>query len=293
MLMKLIGKRAIWLCLMLLVLPYSAWAGNFDKGILWEVSKAGQLNSYIFGTIHSADPRVTKLPAQLKSILKQARSFTVEVDLNTEAMLQLQSQLFLPANQSLKKIVGPQLYQESVLLMSRYGVPEPIVDKMKPWVVAVELSSPKEKKGLILDLKLYQLAQQQGLKLHGLETVAEQINVFDDLPVKQQKLMLSHAINAFPNMPQKYATLIEYYVQRDLRGLLKFNDEEMSGLDSSLKDVLATRLITKRNHLMVKRMQPQLAQGKAIVAIGALHLPGEEGILQLLENRGYQLKAIY
>lgn len=293
MLMKLIGKRAIWLCLLLLVLPYSAWAGNFDKGILWEVSKAGQLNSYIFGTIHSADPRVTKLPAQLKSILKQARSFTVEVDLNTEAMLQLQSQLFLPANQSLKKIVGPQLYQESVLLMSRYGVPEPIVDKMKPWVVAVELSSPKEKKGVILDLKLYQLAQQQGLKLHGLETVAEQINVFDDLTAKQQKLMLSHAINAFPTMPEKYATLIEYYVQRDLRGLLKFNDEEMSGLDLSLKDVLATRLITKRNHLMVKRMQPQLAQGKAIVAIGALHLPGEEGILQLLENRGYQLKALY
>jgi len=290
---KLISKLGVWMCLALFLLPHTAWSGDFDKGVLWKVSKAGQQSSYILGTIHSAHPEVTNLPPQLKSIFNQASSFTVEVDLNAQAMMQLQSQLFLPGDKSLKKIIGPQLYQKCVLLMSQYGVPEPIVDKMKPWVIAVELSAPKDAKGQILDLKLYQIAQQKGLKIYGLETVEEQLNVFDGLSSAQQKRILGHAINAFPTMPQKYSALIQFYVNRDLRGMLVFNDQEMNHLDSSLREILVKRLITERNRLMVERMQPQLRDGKAIIAIGALHLPGEQGVLQLLENRGYRINAVY
>jgi uncharacterized protein YbaP (TraB family) len=63
--------------------------------------------------------------------------------------------------------------------------------------------------------------------------------------------------------------------------------------DQRLADDLQRRLIRDRNRLMAERMQPYLEQGRAFVAVGALHLPGADGLLQLLQQRGYALQVVY
>ena len=293
---KLFNKVVFGACLVLLVLvaqPLTAWSGSFDRGVLWEISKVGQQGSYLLGTIHSDHPSVTNLPAKVQKAFDVSGSFTAELELDMSSMLQAQMQLFLPDNKSLKSILGERYYRQSVALMSGYGVPEMLVDKMKPWAIAAQLSMPKSTTGIFLDLKLYQMAQQKGLKLHGLETVAEQMGVFESMTERQQKAMLIQAIKDYPGMPQKISTLLRYYVNRDLRGMQTFSEAEMKRADPAITAIMKNKLIKERNHRMVKRMQPQLTEGKAFIAVGALHLPGKEGILQLLENRGYQVKAVY
>lgn len=293
MLVRFSGIKALFIIMILITVPLQVWSGNFDKGILWQVGKPGQPQSYILGTIHSDDPAVTSLPPQVDKAIAVSRSFTAELDLNMSAMLEAQMQMLLPNNQSLEKIVGPGRFRECVNLMSGYGVPEMMVDRMKPWAIAAQLNMPRPNSGVFLDIKLYQLAQQRGLRLYGLETVAEQMSVFEDLTTQQQTLMLDQAIKDHPAMPQKISRLIRYYRNRDLRGMMQYSEEELNRTDPELKKIMEDRLINARNQRMVERMQPQLTDGLAFIAVGALHLPGKKGILQLLENRGYRVKAVF
>lgn len=288
-----IKNKALWLCLLLVTQPVAVWSGGFDKGILWQISKNGQKSGYVLGTIHSDDPTVTTLPAQVQRAFDESSSFTAELDLNIASMLQAQMYLLLPGNQSLQKILGKRRYNQCVSLMRGYGVPEMMVDRMKPWAIAAQLSMPKPTSGLFLDLKLYQMAKQKDFKLYALETAQEQLGVFEAMTERQQKIMLDQAIKDHPQMPHKISSLIHYYIKRDLRGLQAYSETELLRTDPAIREIMQSKLIVDRNQRMVARMQPQLLDGNAFIAVGALHLPGNQGILQLLVDRGYMVKAVY
>ncbi|VAW95743.1 hypothetical protein MNBD_GAMMA21-1535 [hydrothermal vent metagenome] len=290
---RLLNKYVLFTYTVLFSISLNAWSAEPENGILWQVSKSGQQSSYLLGTIHSDAPAVTTLPAKVSRALEQSSSFTAELDLDLIQMLQVQMQMLLPENKSLQSIIGDQRFKKAAALMATNGVPAEILSRMKPWAVAAQLSMPKSQTGIFLDLKLFQMAKVQGKKTYGLETMAEQLSVFDNMTDSQQIAMLDQAIKDHAQMQAKINTLIRLYVKRDLNGMKRFSDKEMKKIDPSLSRVMEDKLINERNHRMVKRMQPQLKAGKAFIAVGSLHLPGEQGILKLLQKQGYQVKAVY
>ena len=90
-----------------------------------------------------------------------------------------------------------------------------------------------------------------------------------------------------------HAELLAAYKQRDLGGLMTLNETSMKTGDQRLAEEFQQNLIVDRNHRMVERMREYLQQGSAFVAVGALHLPGEEGLLNLLEQQGYTVRRVY
>ena len=84
----------------------------------------------------------------------------------------------------------------------------------------------------------------------------------------------------------------ELYLERDLKGLSVFGQRHAFE-DNSLYERVTERLLTDRNRLMVERMLPLLDAGDAFVAVGAMHLPGADGLLALLAERGYQIERVY
>ena len=164
---------------------------------------------------------------------------------------------------------------------------------MKPWAAAVTLSTPALETGQILDLVLYQEALQQDKAVYGLETVREQLDLFDSMSESDQVTLLRDAVDKFPELDALHAELLEVYKQRDLEGLLAINETSMQAEDQRLAKEFQRRVIDDRNHRMAERMQPYLRQGKAFVAVGALHLPGEQGLLNLLEQQGYTVRRVY
>ena len=223
----------------------------------------------------------------------KAQSFTAELDLNLAAMLEAQMHMMLPPDQELKDIIGAHRYDKAVNLMNNYGMPEMIVARMKPWAIAAQLMMPKPSTGVFLDLKLFQEAQARGVRTYGLETAAEQMGAFEGMTQQQQIEFLDQSLQEHKNMPAMIQKLITLYLARDLAGLQRYSEEQMQKGDQHLAKVLEKNLIDDRNKRMVERMQVRFQEGNAFVAIGALHLPGEQGILRLLQNRGYQLKALY
>ncbi len=271
----------------------SGWCGEFTHGLLWAISKPGIHTSYLLGTIHSDDPRVTRLPAAVAQAFAKARSFTGELDMNADSLAQTQQAMLLPDDKVLESIIGHARYAQCVKLMADYGVPAVAVNRMKPWAIALQLNMPKPTTARFLDLILYQEAVARGLPVHGLETIPEQIAVFDKLPVKQQIVLLDESIKNHRETPALIETLIDLYLARDLAGMQAINNDQMQKADTRLVAKVDRRLIIMRNHRMVERMQARLDEGRAFIAVGALHLPGKEGILNLLEQQGYLVRYVY
>jgi uncharacterized protein YbaP (TraB family) len=281
-----------WLfSILLLCLPLIVHA---ERGILWKVQQPDKNKaSHILGTIHSDDPAVTRLPPRVVQVFSGAKSFTAELDLDISTMLQAQLRTMLPADQRLQDMLGQRRYQQSIKLLAQHGVPEILAMQMKPWAIAAQLSMPKPSSGLFLDLQLYQQAVERGLPTYGLESIDEQFNTFERLTLKQQIAFLDDAIARHKDLAKTIESLITLYLQRDLDGMLAFSDSELARGNQSVGEVFKKDLIDKRNRTMVLRMQPRLSEGDAFIAVGALHLPAKNGILNLLRQQGYHVEAVY
>jgi uncharacterized protein YbaP (TraB family) len=194
---------------------------------------------------------------------------------------------------SLPDVIGRSLYEQVAAVIATRGIPELVLNHMKPWAAAVTLSTPAPETGRVLDLMLYQDAVQQGKAVYGLETIQEQLQVFDTMPEAGQIALLRDAVDHFPELDAMQVELLAAYKQRDLGALLAIYEASMQAGDQRLAEDFQRRLIDDRNQLMVERMQPYLQQGKAFIAVGALHLPGRSGLLAMLEQRGYRIRRVY
>lgn len=284
-------KRILFL--LILLLPLQTGAEEYSRGLLWEITAKDGNKSHLLGTMHSDDERITRLPNIVRKTFNDAESFSGEVMMDMNTIMSMSQMMYFRDGRQLKAIIGEQRYRVCLAYLADYGIPEIMVAMMKPWAVATTLSLPKPTTGQFLDLMLFQDAEKQGKAVYGLESAAEQMSVLDEMSQDDQIAMLDEAIENFEHLPQIFQRFVNVYLDRDLKGLQKLNDEMMKDSNQQVAKHFEEQLIEKRNYRMVDRMQSRLAEGNAFIAVGALHLPGEHGILNLLVEKGYRVKAIY
>ena len=162
---------------------------------------------------------------------------------------------------------------------------------MKPWAAYLTMNYPPQS-GSVLDLELMTRASMNGSDIRGLETMEEQGKIFDKLPVKTQVQLLTDTVCHYDVVKEDFKEMKKFYLNRDTAGLYNYTNR-YSITDEAVYQDLINDLLTRRNHTMVDRMQEALNGGKAFIAIGALHLPGDEGVLNLLDGRGYNISRVY
>lgn len=268
------------------------WAAD-EKGILWRIEGAANQPSYLLGTIHSDDARVTNVPPSISQVFQRADSFSGEVKMDLPSLMQASQATLLSEGQSLEQLIGPSLYKQTVQLLAAYGIPEPVVQRMKPWAAAATLSLPRPQTGVFLDMVLYQQAMTTGKPVYGLETIAEQIGAMDSMPRELQITMLRDAIAQHDQVEGIIEQLINAYLRRDLKALESISNAAMREGDARVTEIFNSEVLERRNYRMLERMQPRLREGNAFIAVGALHLPGETGLLNQLRNEGYRVTAVY
>ena len=171
----------------------AAPACRYAKGLLWQVERAGSAPSFLFGTIHIADPRVTNLPPAVQQRFDGAKSFTMEAIIDMTALTHMLQAMLFDDSHSLENTVGAERYAEIQRLYAKRQLPVQSLNRIKPWAVDMQLSTPPQT-GVALDLVLQQRATQQGKPTHGLETIQEQIATFDELPMKTQVAILDNTL---------------------------------------------------------------------------------------------------
>jgi uncharacterized protein YbaP (TraB family) len=279
--------------------PVRAGTMPYADGVLWRIDGAQDKTSYVFGTLHTSDERVTALPESVGRAFAQAQSLAIEAVLDNTAVLKLSRAMLLPGGQRLEALLTPDQTARLRDAAAHYRMPVSMVSRFKPWGAMILFSLPPAEHLRVaagqkpLDEALRAQAEAAGKTVLGLETVEEQIEALDGMTDADQLLLLASTLEQAGEIERLFATLRDAYLARDLVAVYDLLNAAKGNDDSGVFARLEQRLVVARNRRMVERMGSLLQQGNAFVAVGALHLPGEQGILQLLADRGYRVTRVY
>ncbi|MBN1755717.1 TraB/GumN family protein [bacterium] len=282
-------KWIIWLFLVLLILGGCSTKGQLTREpgpLLWKID--GDKPTYLFGTIHLPDPRVTELPESVTRVFDEASAYVMEVDLGDVNMAELGTLMLLPDGKTLSDLMTPELYQQVSDILTEKGQDIMMFESLKPWVLFSLIALPPDA-GDPMDQMLYKKAQEMEKETGGLETIKEQIVVFDGLSLEEQIIMLEQSVNEYEQFEVVLEKMIELYLRGDVEALTRFMNQEL--VEEDYQDFY-DNLITRRNYVMASRMEKFIRQGNVFVAVGAGHLGGSEGVIKLLQDKGYKLTQV-
>lgn len=247
---------------------------------------------HLLGTIHSEDPRVLDFSADLLDRLQGSQVYAMEMVPDLPTLARLTEYMRLPEGQSLEAVIGTGRFTSLTSALSVYGVPSDFINRMKPWAAMMTLSTPPPVTGFYMDLSLSLRATGSGLKVVGLETLEQQLSFLENMPMDMQLSLLEQAISDFEHVGDAHDQLVEAYLVNNLAVLQALSDEHLRDAGQAARDYFMQTGIHDRNRRMVESLLPHFADNTVFVAVGALHLHGEEGLLALLRQRGYALAPL-
>lgn len=256
------------------------------------VSPEGRQN-WLLGTIHSEDKRVLDFPPVLEQALKQAETVGLELVPDREMLQRLAEAMRLPEGEKLSDRLDEALYRRVRSALTAYGMDAGRVDRLRPWAAAMTLGQPPVRTGRFMDLVLAGRAAEHGATSVALETLDEQLSFFTGLGEQAHIALLRQAVEDHERGREDFEALVGAYLEADLEQLQEQAGHQLSRLPKSVQERFRVQGIVKRNLEMARRAQPLLDRGAAVIAVGALHLPGEKGLVALLREQGNRVEAIY
>ncbi|MEZ5805972.1 MAG: TraB/GumN family protein [Rhizobiaceae bacterium] len=275
---------------------------NGDR-LLWKIEKEGVEPSYLFGTMHMTDPRVTALTPAAQTAFEEARTVVIETtDLldksQMAAALAKQPELMMFTDSTtLTSLLSPEDRAILEKGLAERGIPLASVIKMKPWMLAAMVALPacemaRQASGApVLDVKLAEEAKADGKALKGLESVTDQLGAMASLPMEFHIRGLVDSLTLGDRMDDIMETMIELYEREQIAMIVPLINAvtQEAGADNSGYADFEQTMITARNATMASHAAPIIDQGGAFIAVGALHLPGPDGVVERLRKAGYTL----
>lgn len=271
-----------------LLLTFMATAQAKDTGLLWKLESPGGKTSYLFGTMHSDDPRVTDFSSQVMKSLLDSDVFLMEL------LPPLNPSIYLMENGRLDHMLNEQEFVQVIKLADFHSMHTDIATQMKPWLLAVIFDLPKPQTPYSQDALLMLLAHEKSKTIRGLETTEEHFSVLDSFSIEDQLVMLRAVLKRSAEEKERnFEELVKVYLSGDIEKIEVLNDRITGGiLPKDLWAKIRNKLLEERNVLMAQRIVEQAADSTTFVAVGASHLPGKDGLIARLRNAGYQVSPL-
>lgn len=272
------------------------------KGLFWRVEKEGTPPSYLLGTMHVTDPRVVEMPRGTAEAHASARTIVIESDEILDERKALVGILSRPEltmftdGRSIESILSPE---DRITLedgLKTRGLSLSAVSRMKPWMLAGFVASSacetarKSEGAMFLDKKIALDAIAAGKSVKGLETLSEQLAAMAEMPMEFHLEALLETVRLGDQMNDVVETMTQLYLAGEtgmtipaLQAITPADADD----NKSAYAAFESAVISDRNHRMAERAAPLLAEGGVFMAVGALHLPGENGVVELLRKQGF------
>lgn len=276
------------------------------EGLFWRIERHGLAPSFLFGTMHATDDRATNLPPLLRRALAGVDTVIVEsldaLDTERSARALKESRAFVlyADGRGLAERLSPGRRAELARELAPAGIKLEAAGAMKPWMVAVALSVPacenaRRQQEQFVDAVLADLARAQGKRLVGLETMPEQLAAFDAIDERLQIEFLISAARLAPRMNDIFVTMTNLYLEGRIGRLkaLSIVLAEQTGVSKEANDAFNRELVDLRNERMFARALPHVEQGPVLIGVGALHLPGEGGLVERFRDAGFTVNRLY
>ena len=272
--------------------------------LLWKVSGNGlDKPSYLFGTYHLASlgikDSIAALP-QVQQDVQQVYGEVVMADMmKPETLMKMQQQMMLPADTTLRSLFSPEEFEVVSQAVQEYmKVDIALLDRMKPAALTQQLTvlfylkhtpgyNPQEQ----LDASFQQEATKAGKEVGGLETVQSQIDILFNKPLRRQAEDLYCFLSNPAKAERQAKELIAAYAAQDLDTVLRLMEEKEGTKCDPTPEEMA-QLLYNRNHNWVGQMPDIMQAAPTLFVIGAGHLPGEQGLVKLLQGKGYTVEPL-
>jgi uncharacterized protein YbaP (TraB family) len=283
------------------------------KACLWKVEGNGLTKpSWLFGTIHIGDPRITNLHPRAQKAFESLDVFYAEIDLDPAAQAALAPLMMRKDGKTLSEAIGPELSKELDAMLKSIN-PEANAEPFQPlktWVVMITLpmldmmkNTPGELQGKeALDAVLQARATKAGKETGALETADSQIKVFEIFNEKEQQAFLAATIKEMKENPaageKQFKELLTAYLTGTPKGLGELMKKAMTQVegDKELTERFMKALLDDRNIGMADKADEfmQGAKDKShFFAVGALHYTGKTAVQKLLKKKGYTIKPAF
>lgn len=279
--------------------------GN-TQALLWRVEKTGIAPSYLFGTMHLTDRRITALSPAVTDAFKTAKALVLEVgDLSPSAVAAAMTAttgagIIYSDGSTLESRLSAEEFATVTKVVESNGLPGDAAKMLKPWLVSTLMSiSDCERRqaasgAKVLDMQLADRAKAAGIPVTGLETIEQQLSALAGIPEDQQLQMLRVSLKYYARTADLMETMLQLYLKRNMGAAMPFQSQLASRMDipDSAFDGFKKSLLVDRNARMSANAASVLDKGNAFIAVGALHLPGKTGLVSLLREAGYTLVPV-
>lgn len=287
------ATRTKLLFALLLSLTFSAAHSQAptESSLLWKIEGKNLTQpSYLYGTIHLICPSDFVLSDTLKGCLQQTEQLTLEIDMDDPGMMMaIMKSMSMREDKQLKDLLDAKDYDRlNAYFKDSVGMSIAPFERAKPFMLmSVLLSRVLTCQPQSYEMSLMGLAKKQKAEVVGLETVEEQMAVFDSIPYADQAKMLVTLMDSLPQARQEFSKMVEVYKKQDLAGLYNLALES----DFEMENQQAV-LLTDRNKRWIPIIERQIAEKSTFVAVGAAHLGGEEGLIALLRKEGFSVVPV-
>ena len=273
--------------------------------LLWRVSGNGLGRaSYIMGTYHFAPASMMDRIPGMQQALDGCDVVVGEIE--KESMMSQDSQVLMaqammaPLDSTLDKLFSPEDYAIVEQVFNKYfgamGVKLSQMNMFKPSAISMQMQSmqalkhfPNISESEVIDMAVQTRANEMGRPSIGLETIQEQIELLFNGPLTEQAEGLLDACKKDDMFTIQSSALVEAYMAQDLSKIEEiFTDPELGGDDAESLDAL----IYDRNRSWVEKLVKMMPERSCLVCVGAGHLPGDQGLLQLLRDRGFTVEPM-
>lgn len=280
--------------LAVLALCASVAAQAPQKHFLWKVEDGKGASAYLLGSLHVLTADAYPLPAPIDKAFAESKTLVEEVDLDEMndpmQMMAALSKAMLTGGQTLDQLISAETFAEVQKRAEAYGMPMMALQRMKPWLVAVTLMAPTLqsagfKPELGIDRHYFDRAKEKGLERQALETLAYQLDRFDQMSPKLQEELLKATITDLDTQVSGVKDMVRAWASGDLGTVEKLT------LTAFLESPeLYQRLLLERNRNWVPHVERCLTENAGcFVVVGAAHLVGKDGLPALLAKKGYRV----
>ncbi len=269
------------------VVCMSQSASAEDNSVFYELTSSNGVVSYLFGTMHTDDNRVTDFTETVLNAVESSDVFMLETD-------QPKSSDPMLAKAKLSDDLTVAEMDQVNALADEFVMSRTLVNQMKPWLLAVMYASPKPQTPFGQDNLLKSEAKKWHKEIVPFATAAAHFGVMDDIPREEQLALLKAVLKrSQADKEADYEKVMKAYLSGDMDAILAVNAQTTGSLVSdALWQKLYQRLVVQRNQTMAQKLIARAKAQSIFVAVGASHLAGETGLIQQLKQTGFRLKPL-
>lgn len=267
-------------------------AQTSEKSLLWKISGNGLSQpSYLYGTIHITCDAT--LPSKVKTAMDKTNQLCLELDMDDPGMqTEMMSKMMMKNGVTMESLTSKEDFAiVDEFMKKNLGFSAQLLNTVKPFMISAMLypkmlDCPMQS----VENELMKIAKEQNEATIGLETVTEQLNVFDAIPYQDQMdELVKTAKSDLAKDIKELKEMLAIYKAEDIQAMIAMTKSSENVMTSKYDD----ELLNDRNQNWISRIQKIAKENPTFFGVGAAHLGGEKGVINLLRKQGFKVEAVF